>query len=53
MINYEDKGTFKRHADDTMEFSSETGIDATGKYYPDHLTVTIPGFGSINIPKKQ
>lgn len=53
MINYEDKGTFKRHADDTMEFSSETGIDATGKYFPDHLTVTIPGFGSINIPKKQ
>ena len=53
MINYEDKGTFKRYADDTMEFSSETGIDATGKYYSDHLTVTIPGFGSVNIPKKQ
>ena len=53
MFNYEDKGTFKRYADDTMEFTSETGIDATGKYYPDHLNVTIPGFGSINIPKKQ
>ena len=52
LMSYEDSGTFRRYSDNSMEFSSDSGIDATGEYYEDHLLVTIPGFGSISIPKK-
>ena len=51
-MNYEDSGTFTRKSDDTMLFKSSLGIDAAGKYFSDHIEVTIPGFGSFSIPKK-
>lgn len=52
IMDYQDTGTYRHYKDDSMEFSSDSGIDATGMYYPDHLKVSIPGFGSVTIPKK-
>ncbi|MDO4939848.1 MAG: zinc ribbon domain-containing protein [Lachnospiraceae bacterium] len=51
-MNYEDSGTFIRNNDDTMEFSSGSGMNATGKLFNDHIEVNIPGFGNFSIPKK-
>ncbi len=52
IMEFEDTGTFFRNDDDTMQFSSNNGINATGKYFDDHIEVTIPGFGTFNIPRR-
>lgn len=52
LMEFEDTGSFTSNSDHTMRFSSSNGINATGKYFEDHIEVTIPGFGTFNIPKR-
>lgn len=53
MMSYDDTGTYKRFEDNTMEFKSNSGINATGKYKTNSIEVTIAGFGTVELPKKK